>query len=63
MRALEVFWSRGDGKGRVVRNLAGETLNVNAHRFVAAVREAGIANFRWHDCRQHADFPIMPTVA
>jgi len=51
MRALASFRSRGDGTGRVVRNLAGETLNVNAHWFVPAVRQAGIANFRWHDLR------------
>jgi integrase len=51
MRALAVFRSRSDGTGRVVRNAVGETLNVNAHWFVPAVREAGIKNFRWHDCR------------
>jgi hypothetical protein len=26
-----------------------------------AVREAGIKDFRLHDLRHHADFPIMPT--
>jgi integrase len=51
MRALANFRSRGDGTGRVVRNLAGETLSVNAHWFVPAVRQAGITNFRWHDLR------------
>ena len=51
MSALAVFRSRGDGTGRVVRNAAGETRNVNAHWFVPAVREAGIKDFRWHDCR------------
>lgn len=51
MRALAHFRSRGDGTGRVVRNLAGETLNVNAHWFVPAVRQAGIMNFHWHDLR------------
>jgi integrase len=51
MRALRIFRSRGNGKGRVVRNLAGETLNVNAHWFVPAVRAAGIKDFRWHDLR------------
>jgi len=51
MRALAIFRSRGDGTGRVVRNLAGETLNVNAHWFVSAVRQAGLKDFRWHDCR------------
>jgi integrase len=51
MRALMVFRSRGDGKGRVVRNAAGETLNVNAHWFVDAIRQAKIPNFRWHDLR------------
>jgi integrase len=51
MRALGVFRSRGDGPGRVVRNAAGKTLNVNAHWFVDAVRQAKIPNFRWHDLR------------
>jgi len=50
-RALQVFRLRGNGIGRVVRNLAGETLNVNAHWFVPAVRAAGIENFTWHDLR------------
>ena len=49
--ALRIFRSRGDGTGRVVRNLAGETLNVNAHWFPSAVRAAGIKDFRWHDLR------------
>jgi integrase len=51
MSALAVFGSRGDGTGRVVRNAVGETLNVNAHWFVPAVRQAGIKDFHWHDCR------------
>jgi len=51
MRALTIFRARGDGTGRVVRNAAGETLSVNAHWFVPAVREAGIKDFHWHDCR------------
>jgi integrase len=51
MRALALFRARGDGKGRVVRNAAGETLLVNAHWFPDAVRAAGIPPFRWHDCR------------
>jgi integrase len=42
MRALAIFRSRGDGTGRVVRNMAGETLKVNAHWFVPAVRQAGV---------------------
>ena len=51
IRALAVFKTRGDGTGRVVRNLAGETLSVNAHWFPAAIRAAGIKDFRWHDLR------------
>ncbi|MGC2464603.1 MAG: tyrosine-type recombinase/integrase [Candidatus Acidiferrum sp.] len=51
MRALQIFRSRGDGTGRVVRNSRGETLNVTAHWFPDAVRAAKIAPFRWHDCR------------
>jgi integrase len=51
MRALMVFRSRGNGTWRVVRNAAGETLNVNAHWFVDAIRQAKVLNFRWHDLR------------
>jgi len=51
IRALTVFRTRGDGTGRVVRNLDGETLNVNAHWFPDAIRAAGIKDFRWHDLR------------
>lgn len=51
LRAMLIFRSRGDGKGRVVRNAVGETLNVNAHWFVKAVRDSKIKHFRWHDCR------------
>jgi integrase len=51
LRAFAIFRSRGDGTGRVVRNPVGETLNVNAHWFVPAVRAAGIKDFRWHDLR------------
>jgi integrase len=51
MRSLMVFRSRGDGTGRVVRNAAGQTLNVNAHWFVDAIRQAKIPNFHWHDLR------------
>jgi integrase len=51
MRALSIFRSRGDGNGRVVRNISGKTLSYNADWFVPAVRAAGIKNFRWHDLR------------
>jgi integrase len=51
MRALAIFRSRGDGSGRVVRNLAGEPLNFNAHWFPQAIRAAEIKDFRWHDLR------------
>lgn len=51
IRALLVFKTRRDGTGRVVRNLDGETLKVNAHWFPAAIRAAGIKDFRWHDLR------------
>jgi integrase len=51
VRALLIFRSRADGTGRVLRNAAGETLNVNARWFAPAVRAAGIKDFRWHDLR------------
>jgi hypothetical protein len=51
LRTLAIFRARGDGSGRVVQNVAGETLSVTAHWFVSAVRAAGITNFRWHDLR------------
>jgi integrase len=51
MQALRVFRARGDGKGRVVRNAAGETLICNAHWFREAVKASGIAPYRWHDNR------------
>jgi len=51
MKALAIFRSRGNGSGRVVRNAAGRTLTVNPHWFLPALRQAGIGDFRWHDCR------------
>jgi integrase len=51
MRAVSVFRSRGDGNGRVVRNIDGKTLTYNAYWFVPAVRTAGIKDFHWHDLR------------
>src|SRR5260370_1847453 len=57
MRAMRIFLFRGgftsekDATGPVVRNLAGETLNANAHWFVPAVRAAGLKNFHFHDLR------------
>lgn len=51
MRALMIFRRRGQGTGGVVRNAGGETLNVNAHWFVGAVRQAKISDFHWHDLR------------
>ena len=49
LKSLMLFRSRGDGKGRVVRNKTDEPLNYPTHWFVPAVRAAGIKNFRWHD--------------
>lgn len=51
IRALAIFRARGNGSGRIVRNVKGETLSVNAHWFPAAIRSAGIKDFRWHDLR------------
>jgi integrase len=51
MKALMVFRLRGDGTGRVVRNVAGEPLNYPTHWFVPAVRAARIGDYKWHDNR------------
>jgi integrase len=51
MRALRVFRLRGEGTGRVVRNVRGEPLKWPKTWFAPAVRAAGIKNFRWHDLR------------
>jgi len=51
VKALLIFRSRGDGRGRVVRNTAGEPLNYATHWFVPAIRAAGISNYTWHDNR------------
>jgi integrase len=49
---LNVWRSRGDGTGRVVRNAEGEELDGNNDRwFPPAVKQAGIPDFRWHDLR------------
>jgi integrase len=50
MKALAIFRARG-GCWRVVRNAAARTLTVNPHWFLPALRQAGITNFRWLDCR------------
>jgi len=51
MKALMVFHARGDGTGRVIRNMAGEPLNYPTHWFVPAVRAAKIRDYKWHDNR------------
>ena len=51
LTALEVFRSRGDGTGRVVRNGEGKPLGGYNHWFWRALREAGIKDFHWHDWR------------
>jgi integrase len=52
MAALMIFRSRGDGTGRVVRNIEGTPLNYPTHWFVPAVRAAKLSpSFKWHDCR------------
>lgn len=51
VKALMIFRSRGDGRGRVVRNAAGQPLNYPTHWFVPAVRAAKIRDYKWHDNR------------
>lgn len=51
LAALQVFRSRGDGTGRVVRNTEGKPLGGYNHWFWRALREAGIEDFHWHDLR------------
>jgi site-specific recombinase XerD len=54
LAALELFRSRSDGTGRVVRNPAGEPLGGYNHWFWRALREAQIEDFHWHDLRHTA---------
>jgi len=51
LAALEVFRSRGDGTGRVVRNAEEKALGGYNHWFWRALRDAGIKDFHWHDWR------------
>jgi integrase len=50
--ALEVFRKRGDGVGRVIRNLQGETLAGPRYWFEPALKKAKIHRFSWH-CLRH----------
>ena len=54
LAALEVFRSRGDGTGRVVRNAEGKVLGGYNHWFWRGLRDAGIKDFHWHDWRHTA---------
>jgi integrase-like protein len=57
--ALRIFLGRGDGTGRVVRNAQGETLVTYNHWWWAALRDAGIKDFHWHDLRHTGASRLM----
>jgi len=50
--ALEGFRKRGDGSGRVIRNLQGETLAGPRYWFEPALKKAKVHRFSWH-CLRH----------
>jgi site-specific recombinase XerD len=51
LKALTELRKRGDGTGRVIRNLEGESLAGPRYWFEKAIQKAGIADFHWHDLR------------
>ncbi len=51
LAALAALRQRGDGTGPVIRNVQGEALAGPRYWFEKAIREAGIADFHWHDLR------------
>ncbi|HXP79062.1 MAG TPA: site-specific integrase [Verrucomicrobiae bacterium] len=51
LKALDLLRKRGDGTGAVIRNLEGEPLAGPRYWFEKAIKNAGIANFHWHDLR------------
>ena len=50
--ALEAFRKRGDGTGKVIRNLNGEPLAGSRYWFEPALKHAKIYRFSWH-CLRH----------
>jgi len=51
LAALAELRRRSDGTGPVIRNLRGEPLAKGRYWFEKAVKEAGLADFHWHDLR------------
>ena len=49
--ALAALKARGDGSGRVIRNLRGDPLHGPRHWFIRALKLAEIGDFHWHDLR------------
>ena len=47
----QIFYLRGDGKGRVLRNFLGKPVAWPKDWFVGALNAAAIQNFHWHDLR------------
>lgn len=43
--------ARSDGTGPVFRSEKGQALHNPKYSFLAALRQAGISNFTWHDLR------------
>jgi integrase len=65
-RDIAAIQSEGKSSDKPAQRMVadGRVFNIAENRewWGAALEEARIEKFRWHDLRQYADFPIMPTL-